>query len=85
MIVAAGFTVTAIGLWMAGLTSPALDRKEKEEEKDAKPAVSKEVSIGYPLGVVAVLHGVGFTLLAGFEWIEQSEALSTVPQFWLTF
>ena len=81
MIVAAGFTVTAIGLWMAGLPSPALERKEK----DVKPAASEDVSIGYPLGVVAILHGVGFTLLAGFEWIEQSEALSTVPQFWLTF
>lgn len=72
MILAAGFTLTAIGLWMQNetLDSP-LNDDEKSGVREVAPK-SASSSIGFPLGVVAILHGLGFLVLASFDWIHRA-------------
>src|SRR5271169_1609027 len=58
MVLAASFTLTAIGLWMQSeiLTSPPEEPKSDVVKREPKLSMS----IGFPLGVVAILHGLGF-------------------------
>jgi GPI-anchor transamidase subunit GAA1 len=76
MVLAASFTLTAIGLWMQSeiLTSPPL---EDSKSKVLKPELKPSMSIGFPLGVVAILHGLGFLVLASFDWIQKTPPVLT--------
>jgi glycosylphosphatidylinositol transamidase len=77
MIMAASFTITAIGLWMQA--APGLQNLDEKSGMGLTPRNSP--SIGFPLGVVAVLHGLGFMVLASFDWIYKAHAsLSQVRQ-----
>ena len=73
MIMAASFTVTAIGLWMqSSLTVPA----PKPEKAGTRPETVpiRSTSIGFHLGVVAGLHGLGFAVLACCDWIQSNRS-----------
>lgn len=70
MVLAASFTITAITLWMQD--SPVLLFAESETPTSPHIAYRRSTSIGFPLGVVAVLHGMGFLVLASFDWIQKA-------------
>ena len=71
MIIAASFTITAIGLW----TQAARDLEHLDEKgQPIKDTPRTSSSIGFPLGVIAVLHGLGFIVLASFDWIYKAHA-----------
>lgn len=73
MIMAASFTITAIALWMQA--SPSLDlQKSDEKDQPVKVAPRGASSIGFPLGVIVVLHGLGFMVLASFDWVYKAHA-----------
>ena len=78
MVISASFTITAIGLWIqnAVITIPPAKMKGPRGGVSYKPA-----SIGFPLGVVAVLHGLGFLVLACFDWLlkASSPVLPVIP------
>jgi GPI-anchor transamidase subunit GAA1 len=79
MVLAASFTITAITLWMQ--SSVVLLLTEKEKLSSSHVPHRRSTSIGFPLGVVAVLHGMGFLVLASFNWIQRASIpLSTVAK-----
>ena len=79
MVLAASFTITAITLWMQ--SSPLLLLTEKEKLLSSYVPHRRSTSIGFPLGVVVVLHGMGFLVLASFDWIQRASIpLSTVAK-----
>jgi len=73
MVMAASFTITAIGLWMQSSTAVPAPTPEKS---DITPEVVPpgSMSIGFQLGVVAVLHGLGFIVLTCFDWIQSTNS-----------
>lgn len=70
MLLAASFTLTAIGLWMQSET--IVSPPEDEKSVAGKPAPERSTSIGFPLGVVAALHALGFLVFASFDWIHKT-------------
>jgi hypothetical protein len=46
------------------------------EKTDISPEIvpPRSISIGFQLGVVAVLHGLGFIVLACFDWIQSTNS-----------
>lgn len=77
MVMAASFTITAIGLWMQSSTAAPVPISEKSDVP-REPHSPESMSIGFQLGVVAVLHGLGFIVLACCDWI-QSTSSPLVP------
>jgi GPI-anchor transamidase subunit GAA1 len=82
MIMAASFTVTAIALWMKSSETPATPVPQENDEKQESPkeTLSPSISVGFPMGVVALLHGLGFVVLAMFDWVHKAHTLSTPVQ-----
>jgi len=76
MVLAASFTLTAIGLWMESEISTSLPIEDSKSEV-VKPAPKSSMSIGFPLGVVVILHGLGFLVLASFDWIQKAPPILT--------
>lgn len=70
MIIAASFTITSIVLWIQCSTASAPPQSDKANSKKTKEV--RSISIGFPLGVVASLHGLGFLILACFDWIQET-------------
>src|SRR5579859_5665696 len=69
MIMAASFTITAIVLWMQSTTESPVPI-----EKGETPPSAVSVPIGFPLGVVALLHGLGFVILVAFDWVYKAKS-----------
>jgi hypothetical protein len=63
------------------LVSPPGDDDNNDEKTRVTQNLSeRSTSIGFPLGVVAILHGLGFLVLASFDWIHRApSALTPVP------
>jgi GPI-anchor transamidase subunit GAA1 len=76
MIMAASFTITAIALWMKNSESSTHLPLEKDKSEPIKDISTSAVSIGFPLGVVAILHGLGFIVLTFFDWVNKAHTLS---------
>lgn len=81
MIIAASFTVTSIALWMQCSTHTQTPQQNEKPETSKPPAEDKATPIGFPLGVVAALHGLGFIVLACFEWIQKASLHIPVTNF----
>jgi GPI-anchor transamidase subunit GAA1 len=81
MVLAASFTITAITLWIQSSAVVVLPRDEKIHS--SQTLFRRSMSIGFPLGVVAVLYGVGFIVLAGFDLIQRSSTalLPVIPSY----
>ena len=76
MVMAASFSITAITIWMQ---SSAFSVSSETEKSPSSQNYSRAAtSIGFPLGVVAVLHGIGFIVLASFDLI-QKKSTSLLP------
>ena len=70
MIVAASFTITAIGLWIQHPPVYSLLR----QVSTLHHASNNSLSIGFALSVIAVLHGLGFGVFLGFDWVQKTQS-----------
>ena len=70
MVMAASFSITAITLWMQ--SSAVSVSSETGKSPPSQTYSCAATSIGFPLGVVAILHGVGFIVLASFDLIQKT-------------
>ena len=82
MVMAASFSITAITLWIE--SSAILASSEAENSPSSQSSSRASTSIGFPLGVVVLLHGIGFTVLAGFDIIQKTSTplLSVTPSLY---
>src|SRR5947207_6749492 len=67
MILAASFTLTAIALWI---------RSTDSAPRDSHSMISgtNSHSIGFAIGIVATLHGLGYGILVSFDLIKRPES-----------